>query len=69
MATVVDFTGNIIKADGFEGPVTNDDVEALTANAEEEHALNSTFSDTEVESALNALGAKINAVITALKGS
>ncbi len=32
------------------------------------HALNSTFSDTEVEAALNALGTKINALIDALEG-
>lgn len=65
--TVLDLSGNTIKAAGFEGPVTNAEVEALTANAEEAHALNATFSDTEVEAALNALGAKINAIINALK--
>lgn len=31
-------------------------------DASEAHALNSTFSDTEVEGALDALGAKLNAV-------
>ena len=31
------------------------------------HALNATFSDTEVEAALNALGAKINLIIDALE--
>lgn len=31
------------------------------------HALNSSFSDTEVEAALNALGVKINAIIDALQ--
>ena len=31
------------------------------------HALNATFSDTEVEAALNALGTKINAIISALE--
>lgn len=36
------------------------------ANASVAHALNATFSDTEVEAALNALGGKINAVIAAL---
>ena len=41
---------------------------ALAADAEEEHALNSTFSDTEVEAALDALGAKINEIIAAIKG-
>lgn len=39
---------------------------AITA-ASEAHALNSTFSDTEVEAALNALGAKINLLITRLE--
>lgn len=32
------------------------------------HALNSTFSDTEAEAALDALGGKINAIIAALEG-
>lgn len=40
---------------------------AHIANAETAHALNSTFSDTEVEAALNALGTKINAVIAVLE--
>lgn len=31
------------------------------------HALNSTFSDTEAEAALNALGTAVNSVITALE--
>jgi hypothetical protein len=39
---------------------------AITA-AVTAHALNATFSDTEVEAALNALGTKINEVITALE--
>lgn len=33
------------------------------------HALNATFSDTEVEAALDALGTKINAIIDALEGA
>lgn len=37
------------------------------ANASTAHALNAVFSDTEVEAALDALGTKINAVITALE--
>lgn len=41
---------------------------AITA-ASEAHALNSTFSDTEAEAALNALGAKINLIITALENA
>lgn len=36
------------------------------ADASIAHALNATFSDTEVEAALNALGGKINALIAAL---
>lgn len=36
-------------------------------NASEAHALNSTFSDTEAEAALNALGAKINAILSELR--
>ena len=39
------------------------------ANASVAHALNSTFSDTEVETALNALGGKINAIFTILKNN
>ena len=39
------------------------------ANASVAHALNSTFSDTEVEAALNALGTKINAIFTILKNN
>jgi hypothetical protein len=39
---------------------------AITA-ASVAHALNATFSDTEVEAALNALGGKINSLITALE--
>lgn len=33
------------------------------------HNLNSTFSDTEAETALNALGTKINAILDALEGA
>jgi len=36
-------------------------------NASVAHALNATFSDTEVEAALNALGTKVNTILTALK--
>jgi hypothetical protein len=36
------------------------------ANASVAHALNASFSDTEVEAALNALGGKVNALIAAL---
>jgi hypothetical protein len=40
--------------------------EDLIADASEAHALNSTFSDTEAEAALNALGVKINAILALL---
>lgn len=39
---------------------------ANITDAETAHALNATFSDTEVEAALNALGTKINAILAAL---
>lgn len=39
---------------------------ALLADASTAHALNATFSDTEAEAALNALGVKINTIIDAL---
>lgn len=41
--------------------------QAAITNASVAHALNATFSDTEVEAALNALGTKINLIITALE--
>ena len=54
-AASVKFDGNV----GFHGktPISqpNNITDAVTA-----HALNSTFSDTEVEAALNALGVKFN---------
>lgn len=39
------------------------------ANASVAHALNATFSDTEVEAALNALGTTLNAVIAVLEAN
>lgn len=42
---------------------------AAIANASVAHALNSTFSDTEVEAALNALGTKINLILDALRNN
>jgi hypothetical protein len=36
------------------------------ADASVAHALNATFSDTEAEAALNALGVKINAILAVL---
>lgn len=40
--------------------------EAIT-NASVAHALNASFSDTEVEAALNALGTKINSILAVLR--
>ena len=42
---------------------------AAVADASTAHALNATFSDTEVEGALNALGTKLNAVLAALRSA
>lgn len=47
------------------GVVTGEPEAAITdavVNASVAHALNSTFSDTEAETALNALGTKVNSV-------
>lgn len=41
--------------------------QALVADAVVAHALNSTFSDTEAEAALDALGVKINAILDILE--
>jgi hypothetical protein len=41
--------------------------QALVADASVAHALNATFSDTEAEAALNALGTKINAILDILE--
>lgn len=38
-------------------------------NASTAHALNATFSDTEVEGALDTLGTKINSILAALEGA
>lgn len=42
--------------------------DAIT-NASVAHALNSTFSDTEAEAALNALGGKINSILAVLRAN
>jgi hypothetical protein len=42
---------------------------AAITNASVAHALNATFSDTEVEAALNALGGKINSILAALRAN
>lgn len=54
-------TGGTLQANGTQS--------AHVADASVAHALNSTFSDTEVETALNALGAKINALIDILEAN
>lgn len=41
--------------------------QAKVADAVVAHALNATFSDTEAEAALNALGVKINAILDILE--
>lgn len=53
-----------IEADGGVG-----ETNAAIANANVAHALNSTFSDTEVEAALNALGTKQNAILAVLRNN
>lgn len=42
---------------------------AHIADAVVAHDLNSTFSDTEAEAALDALGAKVNAILVALENA
>lgn len=42
---------------------------AAIADASTSHALNATFSDTEVEGALNTLGTKLNLVLAALRAN
>jgi len=40
---------------------------AAITDASVAHALNATFSDTEVEAALNALGGKVNSILAVLR--
>lgn len=47
--------------------IANGTQAAGITNASTAHALNATFSDVEVETALNALGTKINSIIAALE--
>lgn len=47
--------------------IANGTQAANITDATTAHALNATFSDTEVEAALNALGTKINSIIAALE--
>lgn len=49
-------------ADSNSNPLIGE-AQTLVADAVVAHALNATFSDTEVESALDALGVKINALL------
>ncbi len=53
-------TGGTVSANGTQA--------SHIADASVAHALNATFSDTEVEAALNALGTKINAILAAVEG-
>lgn len=53
-------------ADGNNNPLIGP-AQAHVADASVAHALNATFSDTEVESALNTLGTKINAIFLILE--
>lgn len=53
-------TGGVIKANGTQAS-------NITA-ASESHSLNATFSNTEAQDALDALGGTINAIIAALEG-
>ena len=62
---VSDNDGNVeLKVDGNK---VLDAQQSAIADASEAHDLNATFSDTEAEAALDALGAKINAIIAALE--
>ena len=61
----------LLEAEGwaFAGTLTfPGNIQSNITDANVSHALNPVFSDTEVEAALDALGAKINAVLTALDG-
>lgn len=53
-------------ADTAGNPLISDQ-QAVIADASVAHALNATFSDTEVEAALDALGSKINAILDILE--
>lgn len=55
------------KLTGSGAAVASGTQAAHLADASTAHALNATFSDTEAESALNALGVKINSIIDALE--
>jgi hypothetical protein len=55
------------KLDGVGAAVASGTQAANITDASVAHALNATFSDVEVETALNNLGTKINSVIAALE--
>lgn len=59
-----DASANGVVVDGVK--VVGEQGSAIT-DASVAHALNATFSDTEVEAALNALGTKINTIIARLE--
>lgn len=52
------------EADDLFATKTGESIADIAADASTTHALSSTFSDTEVEAALNALGTKVNALCT-----
>ena len=52
-------------ADGLGNPLLGP-AQTLVADASVAHALNATFSDTEAEAALDALGGKINSIFDVL---
>lgn len=53
-------TGGVIKANGTQA--------ANISAASESHSLNATFSNTEVQNALDVLGGTINEIIAVLEG-
>lgn len=62
---------SLLEAEGWEfaGTLTfPGNIQSNITDASEAHALNAVFDDTEVEAALDALGVKINAILTALDG-
>lgn len=64
MATITKFEAQL--ADGSQNPLIGQ-AQAHVTDASVAHALNATFSDTEVEGALNALGTKINSILLVLE--
>lgn len=58
LTPLANVTGTVIASGTTQSKITDASVA---------HALNATFSDTEVEAALNALGTKINLLIDALE--